>query len=50
MLLTIGVKMLAHSWLDRLLGANVNLYMLAAVMTILGVGVLVSLVNRKPEA
>ena len=45
-LLTVGVKMLAHSWLERVLGPDFNLYMLAAVIVILGTGVLLSLVRR----
>jgi TerC family integral membrane protein len=44
-LLTVGVKMLAHSWLERVLGPDFNLYMLAAVIVILGMGVLVSLIE-----
>ena len=46
-LLTVGVKMLAHSWLERNLGDNFNLYMLAAVVAILGTGVLVSLIELR---
>jgi tellurite resistance protein TerC len=44
-LLTVGVKMLAHSWFERVLGPDFNLYMLAAVIVILGTGVLVSLIE-----
>ena len=44
--LTVGVKMLAHSWLERVLGPDFNLYMLAAVIVILGTGVLLSLRER----
>ena len=36
-LLTVGVKMLAHSWLHRVLGPDFNLYLLAAVLAILGI-------------
>jgi TerC family integral membrane protein len=43
-LLTVGCKMLAHTWLERILGGNFNLYMLALVVAILGTGVLASLV------
>ena len=43
-LLTVGGKMLAHSWLEELLGDNFNLYMLGVVVTILGLGVLTSLI------
>jgi tellurite resistance protein TerC len=43
-LVTVGVKMLAHSWLEHALGPNFNLYLLAAVVLILGAGVLASLI------
>ena len=43
-LLTVGSKMLAHSWLEETFGDNFNLYMLGVVVTILGTGVLVSLI------
>ena len=46
-LLTVGVKMLAHSWLEQVLGPNFNLYMLATVIVILGTGVLLSLIGRE---
>jgi len=46
-LLTVGVKMLAHSWLEHKLGDNFNLYMLAVVVAILGTGVLVSLIELR---
>ena len=46
-LMTVGVKMLAHSWLEELLGDNFNLYMLGAVVVILGAGVLISLLARR---
>jgi tellurite resistance protein TerC len=46
-LLTVGVKMLAHSWFERVLGPNFNLYLLGAVVMILGIGVLVSLIERR---
>jgi tellurite resistance protein TerC len=46
-LLTVGVKMLAHSWLEQVLGPNFNLYMLATVIAILGTGVLLSLIGRE---
>jgi TerC family integral membrane protein len=46
-LVTVGVKMLVHSWLERMLGAHFNLYVLAAVLAILGSGVLVSLVELR---
>jgi tellurite resistance protein TerC len=46
-LLTVGVKMLAHSWLERMLGPDFNLYLLATVVVILGAGVLASLVGLR---
>ena len=46
-LLTVGVKMLVHSWLEQVLGPNFNLYMLATVIVILGTGVLLSLIGRE---
>ncbi len=46
-LLTVGIKMLAHSWLERVLGPDFNLYLLATVLLILGAGVLVSVVELK---
>jgi tellurite resistance protein TerC len=46
-LLTVGIKMLAHTWLERTLGPDFNLYMLAAVIVILGTGVLLSLRDQR---
>jgi len=46
-LLTVGVKMLAHSWFERVLGPNFNLYLLAAVITILAIGVIISLIELR---
>jgi len=46
-LLTVGAKMLAHTYLERVLGPDFNLYMLAAVIVILATGVLVSLVELR---
>jgi tellurite resistance protein TerC len=46
-LLTVGVKMLAHSWLERVLGPDFNLYMLATVIVILVTGVLISLIELR---
>jgi tellurite resistance protein TerC len=46
-LLTVGVKMLAHSWLERVLGPDFNLYLLATVLFILVVGVLISLIELR---
>ncbi len=42
-LMVVGVKMLAHTWLKTLLGANFNLYLLGTVVLILAVGVVASL-------
>ena len=42
----VGVKMLTHSWLKGLLGPGFNLYLLAAVLAILAVGVLASWRHR----
>jgi tellurite resistance protein TerC len=47
-LIIVGIKMLAHSWLKQTLGENFNLYMLAVVLTILGAGVVASL-YRSPR-
>ncbi len=44
-LLTVGVKMLAHSWLHKVLGPDFNMLLLAAVLAILGIGVAVSIVE-----
>ena len=44
-LLTVGIKMLAHTWLERVLGPDFNLYLLATVLAILGAGVVVSLIE-----
>jgi tellurite resistance protein TerC len=49
-LATVGVKMLAHGWLKEVLGPNFNLYLLAAVLLILGSGVLASVVALKWRA
>jgi tellurite resistance protein TerC len=46
-LLTVGVKMLAHTWLEQTLGTHFNLYMFVVVVAILGSGVLVSLVELR---
>ncbi len=44
-LLTVGIKMLAHTWFERVLGPDFNLYLLATVLVILGAGVVVSLIE-----
>jgi tellurite resistance protein TerC len=46
-LLTVGVKMLAHSWLKRVLGPDFNLYLLGVVVLILAVGVIASLIELR---
>jgi tellurite resistance protein TerC len=47
-LVVVGVKMLAASWLKAQLGPNFNLYLLGAVFAILGAGVVASLwANRR---
>jgi tellurite resistance protein TerC len=48
-LLTVGVKMLAHSSLERMLGPSFNLYLLGMVALILGGGVLISLLELRRE-
>ncbi len=48
-LMTVGVKMLAHSWLEQIFGNNVNLYMLALVLVILAAGAIVSLIAGRPN-
>jgi tellurite resistance protein TerC len=47
----VGTKMLAHEWLREVLGEYFNLYMLAAIVLILGTGVAASLAApaRKSE-
>jgi tellurite resistance protein TerC len=44
-LLTVGIKMLAHTWIEGVLGPDFNLYLLAAVLGILGTGVIVSIIE-----
>jgi tellurite resistance protein TerC len=46
-LLTVGIKMLAHSWFERILGPHFNLYLLAMVLGILAAGVLASLIHLR---
>jgi tellurite resistance protein TerC len=46
-LLTVGIKMLAHDWFKRVLGPEFNMYLLIVVVVILGMGVLASLVELK---
>jgi tellurite resistance protein TerC len=49
-LAVVGIKMLAAEWFKGLLGEHFNLYLLAAVLGILGTGVVASLVANKREA
>jgi len=48
-LMTVGSKMLAHSWLEDVLGSNFNLYLLACVLGILVTGVVASLLTAPHE-
>jgi predicted tellurium resistance membrane protein TerC len=48
-LLVVGVKMLAHQPIEDALGENFNVYLLAVVLTILGIGVVASLLHRAKE-
>jgi tellurite resistance protein TerC len=47
-LMTVGVKMMTHTWLKPLLGEHFNLIMLAVVLALLAGGVVASLLARKP--
>jgi tellurite resistance protein TerC len=49
-LIIVGIKMLAHSWLKEALGENFNLYILGVVLTILGAGVVASLFRSPRES
>lgn len=44
-LMVVGVKMMTHTWLKSILGANFNLYLLAVVVGILLAGVIASLAH-----
>jgi tellurite resistance protein TerC len=48
-LMVIGVKMMTHSWLKAWLGVHFNFYVLAIVATIIGVGVVVSLLATRRD-
>jgi tellurite resistance protein TerC len=48
-LIVIGVKMMTHGWLKAWLGVHFNFYVLAVVATIIGVGVVVSLVATRKD-
>ena len=43
----VGIKMLAHSLAQGLLGPSFNLYLLAVVVVILGIGVIASLIELR---
>ena len=43
----VGGKMLAHTWLEDLLGEHFNVYLLAAILAILGGGVIASVLRRR---
>ncbi len=45
-LVIVGVKMLAHTWLKDLLGRHFNLYLLAVVLAVLLAGVVASLIKK----
>jgi tellurite resistance protein TerC len=45
-LAVVGAKMLAHHWLDALLGSAYNLYLLLLVLLILAIGLLASMIPR----
>ena len=45
----VGGKMLAHSWLENLLGEHFTLYLLAAIVAILGGGIIASAVRSRRE-
>jgi tellurite resistance protein TerC len=44
-LMTVGVKMLAHDWFEEMLGPNFNLYLLMTVLLILITGAAISIVE-----
>lgn len=44
-LIVVGVKMLAHTWLKQVLGENSNLYMLGVVLLVLTGGIVASLLK-----
>jgi tellurite resistance protein TerC len=49
-LVTVGVKMIAHQPLEEMLGEHFNLYLLAVVLSILAVGVIASVLHRTGNA
>ena len=48
-LMVVGVKMMTHTWLKTILGANSNLYLLAVVLLILAAGVMASLIASRRD-
>lgn len=48
-LLVVGVKMLIAEWLRGIVGEHINLYLLALIMSILGIGIGASIVHQKRE-
>ncbi len=46
-LILVGIKMMAHSWLEALIGNNLDLWMLALIGAVLAGGVIASILSRK---
>jgi hypothetical protein len=44
----VGVKMLAHDWLEEVLGPNANLYLLLVVGGVLAAGMIASRLSPAP--
>jgi tellurite resistance protein TerC len=49
-LMVVGVKMMTHTWLKTILGANFNLYLLALVLLILAAGVAASVLASRRDS
>ena len=49
-LMVVGAKMMAHSWLKALLGHHFNLYLLGVVLAILFIGVAASVAHNRLES
>jgi tellurite resistance protein TerC len=49
-LITVGIKMLAHQQIEAVLGEHFNLYLLGLVLLILAIGVVASLLHRTGNA
>ncbi len=45
----VGTKMLVHTWLENLLGEHFHLYLLAAIVAILGGGIIASAIRSRRE-